>query len=54
MNICTSYTEGWNTVYPESAHVIGSSKLLCPACSEKYDKLMQKFFDDWRDFDRRG
>ena len=22
--------------------------------SEKYDKLMQEFFDDWRDFDRRG
>ena len=45
--------EGWNTVYPEATHVTGSSKLLCPICSQKYDKLMKEFFDDWRDFDRQ-
>lgn len=44
----------WNTVYPEASHGMGSSKLLCPTCSEKYNKLMQEFFDNWRDFDRRG
>ena len=46
--------DGWNTVYPEAAHSMGNSKLLCPTCSEKYNKLMQEFFDDWRDFDRRN
>lgn len=45
--------EGWNTVYP-GAHIMRNFKLLCPACSEKYNKLMKEFFDDWRDFDRRG
>ena len=43
----------WNTVYPEASHGMGSSKLLCPTCSKKYDILMQEFFDDWRNFDRR-
>ena len=44
--------EGWITVYPEVSHGMGSSKLLCPACSEKYDKLMCEFFDtDRREFD---
>ena len=47
--------EGWNTVYPEASHDIGSSKLLCPECSKKYNKLMSEFFDDWRgDFNRRA
>lgn len=36
--------EGWITVYPKVSHGMRSSKLLCPACSEKYDKLMCEFF----------
>ena len=44
---------GWNTVYPEASHAMGSSKLLCPACSKKYNSLMREFFEDPKDFDRR-
>lgn len=44
--------EGWITVYPEVSHGMRSSKLLCPACGEKYDKLMREFFCiDLMDFD---
>jgi len=45
--------EGWNIVYSEASRNMESSRLLCPTCSEKYNKLMKEFFDDWRDFDRR-
>lgn len=34
----------WHYIYPDSNS--RDSKLLCPGCSMKYDKLLQEFFGD--------